>query len=192
MNKSHCQTQNSMNKAIFKLKTVWSFEFDNALYSYCFEFHNGFIHTVLSLIMALLILFWVWQCVLLILFWVWQSIINLKTVWISHCQTQNSMNKAIVKLKTVWVKHIVKLRTVWVKHIVKLKTVILFWVWQCVLLILFWVWQCTLFILFWVWQWLYSYCFEFDNGFIHTVWVKHIVKLKTVWVKPLSISKQYV
>jgi hypothetical protein len=181
----HCQTQMcfthtvlSLTMALFILFWVWQW----------------LIHTVLRLIMALLILFWVWQCVLLILFWVWQwskAIINLKTVWISHCQTQNSMNKAIVKLKTVWVKHIVKLRTVWVKHIVAngfIHTVLSL--------------TMALFILFWVWQWLYSYCFEFDNGFIHTVnsmskthcqtqnsMNKAIVKLKTVWIKPLSNSK---
>jgi hypothetical protein len=150
-------------------------------YSYCSEFDNGFIHTVLRLIMALLILFWVWQCVLLIL----QNSMS-KT----HCQTQNSMSKAIVKLRTVWVKplalysycfefdngfiHTVLSLTMWFIHTVLSLTMALF--------ILFWVWQCTLLILFWVWQWLYSYCFEFDNGFIHTVLSLTMVLFILFWV----------
>jgi ABC-type multidrug transport system fused ATPase/permease subunit len=181
MNKVHCQAQNSMNKAIVKLKTVWIKPLSNSK-------DNGFIHTILSLTMALFIQFWVWQCTLFILFWVWQ--------WLySYCFEFDNDFIHTVKLKTVWVKHIVKLKTVWIKPLSNSNTLwikplsnskqyycfefdngfihtvlsltmalfILFLSLTMALFILFWVWQCVLLILFWVWQ----------------------------WIKPLSNSKQY-
>ena len=86
------------------------------LYSYCFEFDNGFIHTVLSLTMALFIQFWVWQ-------WLY-----------SYCfEFDNGFIHTVLSLTMHFIHTVLSLTM-------------------------------ALFILFWVWQWLYSYCFEFDNA----------------------------